>query len=89
VNGELPPEQVIAWLRSPEGETWSRERIAHQRDLAGSAPPGAWNLSAWHQRDPVYVPGLFSLREQAGYGDDRHWEDYASRWRPPPGEAAA
>lgn len=23
---ETPPEQVIAWLRSPEGEAWSREQ---------------------------------------------------------------
>lgn len=25
--GNQPPEQVIAWLRSPEGERWSRSRI--------------------------------------------------------------
>jgi len=82
MSEELPPEQVIAWLRSPEGVQWSRARIEHARDYGASSPPGAWNLSTWHYRDPVYVPGLFSLREQAGHGEDLNWEDYAARWRP-------
>lgn len=27
MNAELPPEQVIAWLRTAEGKQWSRLRI--------------------------------------------------------------
>lgn len=79
---ELPPEQVTEWLRSAEGEAWSRDRIRSARyvehQLATLASRG---LTTWHDRDVAYVPGFFSLREQAGHGDGWDWEELA-----PPGQ---
>lgn len=56
-------EDVIVWLRSPEGEKWSAER--HKTSLVTFQPmleyPG--------------VPGFFNLKPQRGgnYSASLHW----------------
>lgn len=62
--------EVIAWLRSPEGEAWSRSRIyAAQKQALLELHGGGGNMHAparmgtvWHN-DGNYVLGLFSMKE--------------------------
>jgi hypothetical protein len=64
---------VIEWLRSPEGEAWSRDRIAAARkaELAAISPTEnpfmACVISPTEyghgNRDSAWVSGMFSIRK--------------------------
>ena len=55
-------EDVIQWLRSPEGEQWSRQRIRMARRQDGSLSPASY-ASRQYRRNLVSAPGFFSVRE--------------------------
>lgn len=68
---EAGAAEVIAWLRSPEGEYWSEQRLMHARlnQLgAGSDPergPGMRiSNDRWWREPDVIAPGLFSVERQ-------------------------
>lgn len=62
-----PYQDVIDWLRSPEGERWSEERLmkgfhrAYRELGTGNGGPGLMSvvLPPW---GPVSLPGVFTIK---------------------------
>ena len=65
-----PYQDVIDWLRSPEGERWSETRM-HDAACTGAADSFLLAPSGWHlnRRDgsttdsPLYLGGVLSVKE--------------------------
>ena len=56
-----PYQPVIDWLRSPEGEAWSEQRLAHDywQPSVSDYQRTTYNVSG-----PAYLRGIFSVKEQ-------------------------
>lgn len=60
-----PYQDVIDWLRSPEGEKWSEQRM-RTAAFSSPLPMGCfhWNLNTFgNWQGPVYMGGMFSVKE--------------------------
>jgi hypothetical protein len=49
-------ENVVAWLRSPEGEEWSRKRLREARGLRSD------HIMLSGRKEVAYVLGFFSIK---------------------------
>lgn len=66
---ENPYQDVINWLRSPEGEKWSEERMRTAAVALLNLSPAEirfWNLNRYgNWQGPLFMGGMFSVKEDA------------------------
>lgn len=63
-----PYQEVIDWLRSDEGSSWSEHRMQEARVYADYSlvGPGAWHLNQRTDDDtfsPLYLSGVLSVKD--------------------------
>ena len=55
-----PYQDVIDWLRSPEGETWSEARIRQAAVVNGNS---GHTCTRYGTRGDLWMGGMFSVKE--------------------------
>jgi hypothetical protein len=61
---DIPPAEVIAWLKSPQGEAWSEQRLRKARltTIVAFGSAGYASLALQGQ-GPVVMRGMFSIKD--------------------------